>query len=122
MKKYNFEKGRLGENIAKTYLENLDYELIEANHKNYLGEIDLIMKNKGKNIVFVEVKLKIGEDFGRPEEMLSATKIARVQRVAEAFLTIHRKEYASWNRRIEAVCIVLNPDESIKRISHYQQF
>jgi putative endonuclease len=122
MKKYNFEKGRLGEGIAKSYLEDLGYELIEANYKNYLGEIDLIMKKKGKSIVFVEVKLKVGEDFGRPEEMLSATKIARVQMVAEAFLTIHRKEYASWNRKIEAICIVLNPDESLKRISHYTQF
>lgn len=124
MKKLNYYKGRLGEDIAKTYLEDKGYELIEANHRNYLGEIDLVFKKPkiDQNIlVFVEVKLKIGDDFGQPEEMLTTSKLKRVERIAVAFLKINQKTYGQYQTKIEAVCIVLNPDKTIKRITHYEQ-
>ncbi len=120
MKQFNFDKGRLGEDRARKYLEGKGYALVESNHRNFLGEIDLIM-TKDRTIVFVEVKLKIGEDWGTPEEMLNAGKLARVERVANAFLVINPK-YKELARRIEAVCIVLNQDKTINRISHYDQF
>ncbi len=121
MKQFNFSKGRMGEEIAREYLTKKGYELVESNHRNYLGEIDLIMCQKDV-IIFLEVKLKVGDDFGTPEEMLTKTKLARVQRVAEAYLVINQKKYNGWKTRIEAVCVVINFDKSIRRISHYDQF
>jgi len=125
MKQENFAKGRLGEDMARKYLEKKGYVFVEANHRNYLGEIDLIMIKKqvlNDEIIFVEVKLKIGDDFGSPEEMLSNGKLARVQRIAEAFLVLNKNKFLNFNTRIEAICIVLNADKSISRITHYDQF
>lgn len=119
MKQFNFTKGREGEEIARKYLEQKGYLWIESNHKNYLGEIDIIMAKDGV-IRFVEVKLKIGDKYGLPEEMINKSKIARVKRIAEAFLVL-KPEYTRYKKQnIEAVCVVLNPDHSISRITHYE--
>lgn len=120
MKQQNFDKGRLGEGMARKFLEEKGYVLVESNHRNYLGEIDLVMIKDGA-IVFVEVKLKIGDVWGTPEEMLNKGKLARVERVANAFLVLNPK-YKDLVKRIEAVCIVLNQDKTVNRISHYGQF
>ena len=37
------------------------------------------------SFVFIEVKLKIGDQYGTPEEMISKGKISRVKRIAEGF-------------------------------------
>lgn len=119
MKQFNFTKGREGEEIARKYLEQKGYLWIESNHKNYLGEIDIIMAKDGV-IRFVEVKLKIGDKYGLPEEMINKSKIARVKRIAQAFLVL-KPEYTRYRKHnIEAVCVVLNPDHSISRITHYE--
>ena len=60
------------------------FRLIESNYNNKLGEIDLIMSNK-EVLVFVEVKLKVGDKFGSPEEMISKYKLNRIRRIAESF-------------------------------------
>jgi putative endonuclease len=112
--------GNHGEDLAVVFFMQKGFRIIERNWLCRLGEIDLIM-TKDRTIVFVEVKLKIGEDWGTPEEMLNAGKLARVERVANAFLVINPK-YKELARRIEAVCIVLNQDKTINRISHYDQF
>ena len=86
--------------------------MIESNYSNNLGEIDLIMKDNDW-LVFVEVKLKIGDRFGTPEEMINKNKISQVRRVAEGFLLLESpisKKFSKY--RIDAVCIVLNEDQN----------
>jgi len=120
MKQFNFSKGRDGEGLAKNYLENKGMMWLESNHVNNLGEIDLIMKDKDV-VVFVEVKLKIGDRYGTPEEMISRGKLARVRRIAEAYLIINPKISKNFNKyRIDAVCIVKNFDGEMERINHYE--
>jgi putative endonuclease len=48
-------KGRLGEDIAKEYLEKQGYKIISQNFRTKTGEIDLIAEKRG-TLVFVEVK------------------------------------------------------------------
>ena len=120
MKKYNRIKGQLGENMARKYLEEKSYKFIEANFFMRGGELDLIMTDNDF-LVFVEVKLKIGDDFGSPEEMISRSKIAFVKKTAQMFLIKNPKISNIYKRhRIDVVCIKLNQDKSIDRINHYQ--
>jgi putative endonuclease len=49
------------------------------------GEIDLIARD-GPVVVFVEVKTRSHDGFGRPAEAVSARKRARIARVASLFL------------------------------------
>ena len=72
-------------------------------------------------LVFVEVKLKIGDQYGSPEEMITPHKITQVQNTATAFLLKNVKleaEFDSW--RIDAVCIVLGEDKQILSLNHWE--
>lgn len=117
IKSQNYRKGRLGEKVARKYLESKGYVYLDANYRNKLGEVDLIMKD-GDWLVFVEVKFKLGLVKGLPEEMIDRHKIYQVRRVAECFC---QEEKINLNRdkcRIDAVCIVKNKSDLI--IRHYE--
>ena len=120
MKNLNWQTGKKGETIARDFLLKKDYQIIESNFRTRFGEIDLVA-SKDKKLVFIEVKLKIGLQFGSPEEMISNHKLKQVKKTAFAFLQAHPKtanQYPFW--QIDAVCIVLNRMGDILRINHYE--
>jgi len=115
MKKENYNKGKIGETIAREYLEAKGFNIIDQNYSNDLGEIDLIAI-EGNFIVFVEVKMKIGDKFGTPEDMITKGKIWQIRRVAEIWLLQNEKIKRKFpQQRIDAVCMIF--DEDIKMIS-----
>ncbi len=111
----------MGEAIAKEYLENQGYKIIEQNYRNKYAEIDLIAWDR-KCLVFVEVRTKIGEKLGIPEDSLSGKKIRRIIRNATAYVTwgLGANSCLPLGYRIDAVCIVLDRNSNPTRISHYQ--
>lgn len=120
MKQANFETGRLGEDIARIHLTSKGYKIITSNFKTKFGEIDIIA-SKDKILVFVEVKLKIGDEFGTPEEMINKVKIQQVQNTAISFLQQNPQmdaEFGSY--RIDAICIVLDKEKQVKSLKHYE--
>lgn len=120
MKKNNFKKGRLGEKVARLFLEKKGYVWMESNYSMKGGEIDLVMTNDDF-LIFVEVKLKTGDDFGNPEEMINKNKIANIKRVAQLFLmekTNLTKKYEKY--RIDAVCIQTDKNKKVEEIRHYE--
>jgi putative endonuclease len=54
--------GKLGEQIACNYLLKMKYSIIEQNHRNKFGEIDIIARQKNI-LIFVEVKSRSSEEF-----------------------------------------------------------
>jgi putative endonuclease len=115
-KQYNLETGKIGENFAKEYLKKKGYNIIEQNYRSKYAEIDLIAKEK-KELVFVEVRTKRGEMFGTPEETLNKRKLRKLWLNARAYAgRIHWQDAY----RIDAVCIILNLDNSLARLNHYQ--
>lgn len=114
MKQFNRSTGRIGEDIAARTLQDKGYTLLERNFSNKFGEIDIIARDKNV-LVFVEVKTKIGIDFGLPEEMISPGKLARIRNMATMYL---RGE--SVPCRIDVVAIVLNDNKDVVRITHYE--
>jgi len=115
MNRDNLKIGYLGEKIAQEYLEDRGYFFVEQNYRNKYAEIDLIMKYENK-LVFVEVKTRIGEQFGTPEDALNKNKLGRLTRNAD----IYAIKKGCNNYRIDAICIVLDSQNQIKRINHYE--
>ncbi|MBU0896560.1 MAG: YraN family protein [Candidatus Omnitrophica bacterium] len=100
----NLKLGSAGENIAKKYLQDKGFRVIEQNYKTKYAEIDLVAKcNSG--LVFVEVRTRSGEQFGLPEESLNKKKLRRLVRAARAYTCLKNYRGAY---RIDAVCIVLD--------------
>ncbi|MCH8244347.1 YraN family protein [Patescibacteria group bacterium] len=108
--------GKEGEEIAKKYLESKGYKIIEQNYRTKRAEIDIITKHKNK-LVFVEVRTKHHEQFGTPEDTINYQKRKRLQKNAAAY--VHRKRYKG-PYRIDAVCLVIDKNEGLRRINHYE--
>ena len=77
--------GIIGEKIAQKYLKNNGYKIIENNYYTRNGEIDIIA-NKEKYMVFVEVKTRTNEKYGKPSEAVNKTKKLHMRRSAAIFL------------------------------------
>ncbi len=110
------EVGKIGEEIAKRFLEKQGYKIIEQNYRTKYAEIDLVIQ-KLKILVFVEVRTKVGENFGTPEETINKNKKRKLGGNAMAYVA-----FKKWDGlyRIDAVCIVLKSDYSIERLNHYE--
>ncbi|MDO8486518.1 MAG: YraN family protein [Candidatus Staskawiczbacteria bacterium] len=108
--------GKIGEEIAKRFLEKQGYKIIEQNYKTKYAEIDLVARNK-ENLIFVEVRTKVGDKFGTPEETINKKKIKKLWGNAMAYSAFKR-----WKGplRIDAVCIILKPDYNVERLNHYE--
>ena len=84
-KEFNTTQGRIGEFDACEYLKNKNYQIIEQNYKNKIGEIDIVARYK-KTIVFVEVKMRSSLAFGRPSEAVNLQKQRKIRNVATIYL------------------------------------
>ena len=112
----NLTIGKRGEEIAKRFLEKKGYKIIEQNYRTKYGEIDLVCQ-KGKELIIVEVRTKVGDLYGTPEESLNYRKLRKLRLNALAYVS--RKRWKG-PYQIDAVCIVLKPDQTLERIEHYE--
>jgi len=120
MKTQNYKKGKIGEEIAARHLRNKGFKILEQNFNTRFGELDLICIDNNI-LVFVEVKLKVGESFGTPEEMVSSRKLFQVQRTAQSYLLKNRDLQAQYpQHRIDVVAIVVNINKEVERVDHYE--
>ncbi len=98
------ETGQTGEELARRYLSDRGYRILETNHRTKLGEIDIIAQDAG-TIVFCEVKTRRGNRFGRPFEAVNARKQARLQRLGEEYAARLLRRY---------------PREAVHRAPHFR--
>jgi len=87
----NRETGQEGEALAAALVEGKGYTILDRNYRFNREEVDLVCfapwpSGDGGEIVFVEVKARRGDGFGRPEEAVTAAKQRAIMRVAEAYL------------------------------------
>lgn len=118
-KLYNFKKGRRGEEIAASYLKNKGFKILEQNFRTRFGEIDLIA-SKNSVLHFIEVKLKVGDRFGSPEDMINRNKIMQVVKTAQAYMLINHISKTISRTQVDAVCVVLNDKKEVERLNYYE--
>jgi len=77
--------GNAGERAAFRFLVSNGYKPLVRNYRSRWGELDLICRDKG-TLVFVEVKSRDREAWGRPADAVDLTKQRRLIRTAQAYL------------------------------------
>lgn len=77
--------GTQGEQIAKEYLIEHGYEVLETNWIQGHKEIDIIAF-KDSYYIFIEVKTRQGTTYGMPENSISQKKIRSVTQAALIYL------------------------------------
>lgn len=106
----------MGEDIAEEFLKKKGYKIILRNFKTKYSEIDSIVK-KDNCLIFVEVRTRIGDKFGLPEETIKKEKKNRLIKAAQAFAAFN-----NWKGpfRVDAVCIVLDKGKKTRQLNHYK--
>ncbi len=77
-----------GENVAARYLVAAGLVVLDRNWTCVQGEIDLVLR-EGDTLVVCEVKTRTSNDYGTPHEAVTPDKLARLRRLAAAWLTEH---------------------------------
>ncbi|MBI4315995.1 MAG: YraN family protein [Chloroflexi bacterium] len=105
--------GQLGEQLAADHLAARGYEIVTRNYRCPSGEIDLVTRLRDR-WVFVEVRTRRGNDFGTPEESVTAKKKQHVMAAAQTYLQAHAAPDADW--RIDFVGVELSYKGELLRV------
>ena len=91
--------------------------LLTRNFSCRTGEIDLIMVDNDRSIVFVEVKTRLDEEFAPTETVVNKTKIDKMTKTARYFISSNDIE----NRphRFDIVTVTLG-QRGPAEIRHYK--
>ena len=82
----------IGEKIAQEYLIKKDYLIAELNCRYKKAEVDTIGQLKN-TLVFVEVKCRKSDFFGRPEQAINHKKEELYRLAAENYLEVNDLEH-----------------------------
>jgi putative endonuclease len=74
-------RGRLGEQVAASFLSERGYGIVARNQRTPLGELDLVCRD-GLEVVIVEVKARHSDEFGSALEAIGPRKAARLRAAA----------------------------------------
>ena len=107
--------GIRGEHLAARHLEQLGLTVIERNVRLPGGELDLVVRD-ADDLVFVEVKTRIGDESTAPDLAVTSAKLARIERLAESYVARIAEREVPW--RVDVVAIVLGRDGRLVRLEH----
>ena len=113
--------GEWGERQARLHLEDKGYSLLANNFRCRAGEIDIVAR-QGDQVVFVEVKARRGDAYGRAEESISTARAERLAVVAEEFMqTRMAGEFDSGTAwRIDLVCLNMDRQGRLLSVNHIE--
>lgn len=116
-KSQNRKTGMEGELIARQYLENLGYKILDTNvHLSVESEIDIIAKD-GDVIVFVEVKTRKSLSCGHPFEAVTKNKLSKIVKGAYMYMN---KNGAGKAFRIDVVSVLGTVSPKIEHLKNIE--
>lgn len=79
------DTGIKGEMLARKYLEEKGYNIVEINWRCRRAEVDLIAF-KDSTLIFAEVKTRTGNFYGEPEDFVDSAKQSLLTFAAEEYI------------------------------------
>lgn len=114
--------GERGEDAATRFLKRRGYKILARHQRGAgRGEIDIIAVDprdeRGRTLVFVEVKTRRSLDRGHPAEAVDREKQRQITRIAWTYLKRHGLlDYPS---RFDIVAVVWPPEDRRPHIEHF---
>lgn len=109
--------GPWGEKRCERFLKRKGLKTLTHNFSCKSGEIDLIMVDTDRTIVFVEVRTKADESFSSAESTITRPKKTKLLRTARYFLATHNIEDRPF--RFDIATIVVG-QKGPPQIRHYK--
>ena len=112
--------GAWGEQVAADFLERRGYRILGRNVRfGSRCELDLVARSPAPEaLVFVEVKTRRNEDFGRPASAVDRAKRRALGRAALRYL--HRVKAKPAHVRFDVVEVVGSPDRENPVVRHVE--
>jgi putative endonuclease len=104
--------GEEGEKIAVQFLKSKGYIVYQTNWRFGKLEIDIIAED-GKELVFIEVKARSSEKYGRPEDAVDDTKELAILNAADIYV---RNFHLEIDVRFDIISVIIN--EKKTKINH----
>jgi|SRR3989344_6852262 len=111
----NTSLGKRGEDIAEKFLQDRGFKILDRNFQNKFGEIDLVAVDED-TLVFVEVKTRYSDKFGKPEEAVTPRKVRKIIKAGQYYRNFKKDLDLPELERIDVVALGLKADGEIKRI------
>jgi putative endonuclease len=109
--------GAFGQELAANYLRQKGYQIQTENFRSHEGEIDIIANND-EQLVFVEVKTRLSDRYGLPEQAVSESKLEKMTQTALRYL--EQKQINNDNYRFDIVAIEIDKILKKAKIRHYK--
>lgn len=106
----HLDTGKHGEEIAAAHLRQQGFVILETNWRYRRFEVDIIAKD-GNLLVFVEVKTRSYDYFGRPEEFVTPAKERRLATAAAAYM---EQNGHHWAMRFDVVSVLMKNASDFK--------
>lgn len=111
------QTGEIGERIAKAYLEEKGWTILEMNWRSRIGELDIIASIPGEPfLVIVEVRTRRTRHFGTATESVNYRKQQKVRRLGLQYAQQRRLLHKPL--RFDVIAIFLSPEQSDPQINH----
>ncbi|PIP67007.1 MAG: YraN family protein [Parcubacteria group bacterium CG11_big_fil_rev_8_21_14_0_20_41_14] len=107
--------GDWGERVAAWWLAKQGYKIIKQHYTTRFGEIDLIAKDNDQ-VVFIEVKLRLGINSGLPEQSVDFRKLKHMKKVILFYISQNVIE----NFRVDVIAISKGNKEKSLKIRHHK--
>lgn len=111
--------GEWGEKLAAQFLSRKSYQLLGSRVRIGLrDELDLVARSPEGVLVFVEVKTRRSEEFGRPFSAVNARKRKALSRAAWSYLKRVRPKPAYF--RFDVIEVIGEPGGAAPEIRHIE--
>jgi putative endonuclease len=112
----HLRRGARGEKLACRFLKRSGYKILLRNFRGRSGgEIDVVCRDND-TLVFVEVKTRADEYFGRPVEAVDREKRKRISRGALAWLRMLDNPDILFRFDVVEVVMVVDPKPRVELI------
>jgi putative endonuclease len=109
--------GKWGERQCEKFLKQKGLKTLTRNYACKAGEIDLIMVDSDRSVVFVEVKTRADEEFTPVESVVTSPKMNRMSKTARYFISAHEIENRPY--RFDIVTVTLG-QRGPAELRHYK--
>jgi len=108
--------GKIGEDIAASYLIKQGYEILVRNYRCGFGEVDIICRTPCGVLVFAEVKARMYDRFGTGLEAVGSAKQKRIALASMRYIS--ENNITDSDIRYDVISVNLGGDNSIDQIEN----
>jgi putative endonuclease len=112
-------RGIRAERQAARYLQQQGLRLLHRNYQSRFGEIDLIMVDARRQLVFVEVRYRSASDYATALQSIDRRKQDRIRKTAASFLAAH-SHYQQLPARFDVLAIQTGSLQQTEKIDWIQ--